>query len=202
MIVIFTFVAPNGNWFKGLENNVLKINRMTIGKSKTGLLFIVAFLFTLGLRAQSVFFNYTDGSANAYALQDVRKIDFSGELMNLHLLDGTVYTWNISSVGYYEYQTDTPLKIEDWLSKANDWQVKIYPNPSNGLQTLVLNLPKDEMLKLSIMDLSGKRVFEKDMGQLRKGEYALPLEFDGAAGQYALVLRNAHFSVSKKLIRK
>ena len=175
---------------------------MTIAKPKPWTLLMAVFLFTLGLRAQSVFFNYTDGSTNAYALQDVRKIDFSGELMNLHLLDGTVYSWNIGSVGYYEYQPDAPLKIEDWLSKANDWQAKIYPNPSNGLQTLVLSLPKDEMLKLSIMDLSGKLVFEKDMGQLRKGEHVLPLEFDGAAGQYALVLRNPHFSVSKKLIRK
>jgi len=166
---------------------------------KTFCLAILLGSFELG--AQSIFFNYTDGSASAYALQDVRRIDFSGEMMNLHLNDGTIYSWNIGTVGYYEYETDTPLKIEDWLGKANDRQVKIFPNPANGEQTVALVLPKDEQLMLQVLDATGKVAMERDLGRLHKGEHSFPLGFNGAAGQYTLVLRNAYFSVSKQLIR-
>lgn len=153
------------------------------------------------LKGQSIFFNYTDGNISAYALQDVRKIDFVGDVMNLHLLDGTIYSWNISSVGYYEYEPDAPLKIEDWLGKANDRQVKVFPNPANGEQTVALVLPKDEELLLQVLDAKGKVAMERNLGTMRKGEHSFPLGFNGAAGQYTLVLRNNYFSVSKKLIR-
>lgn len=158
-------------------------------------------LCSFNLDAQSIFFNYTDGSASAYALQDVRRIDFSGETMNLHLNDGTVYSWNIGSVGYFEYETDTPLKIEDWLSKANECQVKVFPNPANGEQTVALMLPLDEQLQLQVLDATGKVAMERNLGKLSKGEHTFALGFNGAAGQYTLVLRNTRYSVSKKLIR-
>ena len=150
---------------------------------------------------QSIFFNYTDGASSTYALEDVRKIDFSGDLMNLHLFDGTVYSWNISSVNFYEYQPEVPLLIEDWLGKANDSQVKVFPNPANGEQTVALVLAKEEQMLLQVLDATGKLVMERQLGILSKGEHSFPLGFNGAAGQYTLVLRNDHFSVSKKLIR-
>lgn len=153
------------------------------------------------IKSQSVFFNYSDGNTSAYALQDVRKIDFLDEMMNLHLNDGTVYSWSISSIGYYEYSPDAPLKIEDWLGKANNLQVKVFPNPSNVEQTVSMMLPIDEELILQVLDASGKMAMERNLGKLGKGEHIFPLEFTGTAGHYTLVLRNTHFSVSKKLIR-
>jgi hypothetical protein len=153
------------------------------------------------IKSQSIFFNYSDGNTSAYALQDVRKIDFLNEMMNLHLNDGTVYSWSISSIGYYEYSPDTPLKIEDWLGKANDRHVKVFPNPSNGEQTVSMVLPIDEELILQVLDASGKVAVERNLGNLSKGEHIFPLGFTGSVGQYTFILRNTNFSVSKKLIR-
>lgn len=152
------------------------------------------------LKSQNIFFNYADGNTSVYAVQDVRKIDFLDEMMNLHLNDGTIYSWSISSVGYYEYTPDAPLKIKDWLGKANDRIVKVFPNPSNGEQTVAMVLPKDDEFLLQVLDASGKLVMERKLGYLHKGEHSFSLGFTGAEGQYTLVLRNTHFSVSKKLI--
>jgi hypothetical protein len=174
---------------------------MKINSSKYLFLILLIIWSLPEIKSQSIFFNYTDGNTSAYALQDVRKIDFSGEMLNLHLNDGTEYSWNISTVGYYEYEPDTPLKIEDWLGKANDRQVKIFPNPANGDQTVALVLPKEEQLQLQILDAAGKIVMDRDLGLLSKGEHSFPLGLKGAAGQYTLVLRNTQYSVSKKLIR-
>jgi hypothetical protein len=150
---------------------------------------------------QSIYFNYTDGVSTTYALQDVRKIDFSGDMMNLHLFDGTVYSWNISAVNFYEYQPEAPIIVEEWLGKANDSQVKVFPNPGNGEQTIALAIAKEQRMLLQLLDANGQLVMERQLGILSKGEHSFPLAFNGAAGQYTLVLRNDHFSVSKKIIR-
>jgi len=64
-------------------------------------LFISLMLFTTELNAQSIHFNYTDGTNASYNLEDVRKITFDADVMNLHLWDGSVYSWNVSTIGYY-----------------------------------------------------------------------------------------------------
>lgn len=164
------------------------------------LLCIGMFLGTAGF-AQSIYFNYTSGSNASYALQDVRRIDFTGVMMNLHLNDGTVYSWNITSVDYYEYEPNIPTNIDDWLKKVNDRQVKVFPNPASGEQTLALLLPNEEQLQMRVHDAAGKVVLERDLGRLSKGEHIFPIGLNEAVGNYTLLLYNANYSVTKKLIR-
>jgi hypothetical protein len=155
-------------------------------------------------KAQSaIYFSYNDGSQNSYALQDVRKLDFNGNDINLHLNDGSIFTWNVNTIGYYDYNTNTPLKIDDILHKANDWDVNVFPNPSDGHQTLKLKLPQATELSISIMDISGKKIIQQQLGSLSKGEHSIPLEWsNAAAGSYSIVLNSKDFSVTKKLIKK
>ena len=76
---------------------------MKKNNSKPIALLGMALLFSVGLQAQSIHFNYTDGTNNSYSLVDVRKITFDADLMKLHLWDGTVYAWNVSTIGDYQY---------------------------------------------------------------------------------------------------
>ena len=154
--------------------------------------------------AQSaIYFSYNNGTQNSYALQDVRKLDFNGDDINLHLNDGSVFTWNVNTIGYYDYNTNTSLNIDDMLHKANDWDVNVFPNPSDGHQTLKLKLPQATELSFSIMDISGKKIIQQQLGSLSKGEHLIPLEWsNAAAGTYSIVLNSKDFSVSKKLIKK
>jgi hypothetical protein len=107
---------------------------------------LLFFLVTAGINQvyaqNAISFSYNDGTQNSYALQDVRKLDFSGNDLNLHLNDGSVFTWNVNTIGYYDYDTGTPLNIDNILQKVNDWSVHIFPNPSEGKQTLLLKLPR------------------------------------------------------------
>lgn len=148
-------------------------------------------------------FSFNDGSENSYALQDVRKLDFNGDEMNLHLIDGSIFTWNINTIGYYDYNTNTPLKIDDILNKANDWDISVFPNPSDGHQILKLKLPNTTELSISIIDISGKQLIQQKLGSLSKGEHSIPLEWsNAAAGSYSIILNSKDFSVTKKLIKK
>ena len=151
----------------------------------------------------SINFSYNDGSQNSYALQDVRKLDFNGNDINLHLNDGSIFTWNVNTIGYYDYNTNAPSHIEDLIHKANDWDVNVFPNPSDGHQTLILKLPQASELSISIIDISGKQVIQRNLGTLSKGEHSIPLEWNNAtSGSYNIVLNTKDFSVTKKLIKK
>jgi len=151
----------------------------------------------------SIYFSYNDGSQNSYALQDVRKLDFNGDEMNLHLNDGSIFTWNVNTIGYYDYNTNTSMDIDDILQKANDWDVFVFPNPSDGFQTLKLKLPHTTELSISIIDISGKQLIQQNLGSLSKGEHSIPLEWsNAAAGSYSIILNSKDFSITKKLIKK
>jgi hypothetical protein len=169
---------------------------------------LVCFLIHSGLineiNAQSsIYFSYNDGSQSSYALQDVRKLDFKGNDINQHLNDGSVFTWNDNTIGYYDYNTNTSLNIDDMLHKANDWDINVFPNPSDGHQTLKLKLPQATELSFSIMDISGKKIIQQQLGSLSKGEHSIPLEWSNvAAGSYSIILNSKDFSVTKKLIKK
>ena len=156
------------------------------------------------VNAQSaISFSYNDGSQNSYALQDVRKLDFNGDNINLHLNDGSIFTWNVNTIGYYDYNTNAPTHIEDLLHKANDWDVNVFPNPSDGYQTLKLRLPIVTEISISIIDISGKLIIQQKLGTLSKGEHSIPLDWSNAtAGSYSIILNSKDFSVTKKLIKK
>ena len=177
---------------------------MTSRLAKSFFLFLISVGIGKTVNAQSaIYFSYNDGSQNSYALQDVRKLDFNGNDINLHLNDGSIFTWNVNTIGYYDYNTNTPLKIDDILHKANDWDVNVFPNPSDGHQTLKLKLPQATELSISIIDLSGKQVFKQQLGNLTKGEHSIPLDWSNFAdGSYNVVLNSNDFSVTKKLIKK
>ena len=73
--------------------------------------FIAMFISTISF-SQKIHFNNKDSAKSSYGLEDVRKITFDGDLMNLHLLDGSLYAWNVSTIGHYEYE-ETALNIEE-----------------------------------------------------------------------------------------
>jgi hypothetical protein len=172
--------------------------------AKTIFFFLISLGIGIKVNAQSaIYFSYNDGSQNSYALQDVRKLDFNGNDINLHLNDGSIFTWNVNTIGYYDYNTNTPLKIDDILHKANDWVANVFPNPSDGHQTLNLKLPQASEISISIIDISGKQLFQQQLGSLAKGEHSIPLDWSNSvAGSYNVVLNSKDFSIIKKLIKK
>ena len=74
---------------------------MTQNKSKYLALLVLTLLFNIELRAQSVHFNYGNGTNASYNLSDLHKITFDADLMNMHLFDGSVFSWPIANVIYH-----------------------------------------------------------------------------------------------------
>ena len=171
-------------------------------KSKPITLLAIALLFTVGLRAQSIHFNYTDGTNTSYNLEDVRKITFDADVMNLHLLDGSTYAWNVSTIGHYEYD-ETSLNLNEWINAANAWEVSVYPNPTSTDLHVRFNLPKEDEISIALYDLQGQLILEKNMGNKISGEHQETLDLkDLPQGTYVCRITGKQNSITKPVIKQ
>jgi hypothetical protein len=171
-------------------------------KLKSWMLLGVAMLMGTMSYAQSIHFNYTDGTNASYNLEDVRKITFDADVMNLHLLDGSVYAWNVSTIGHYEYD-ETSLNLNEWISAANAWEVQVYPNPTSTNLHVRFNLPKEDEISIALYDLQGKMILEKKMGNKISGEHQETLDLkDLPQGTYVCRITGKQNSITKQVIKQ
>lgn len=175
---------------------------MQQNKSKPIALLFAAMLMGTMSYAQSIQFNYTDGTNASYNLEDVRKITFVADVMNLHLLDGSVYSWNVSTIGHYEYD-ETSLDLNEWIISANAWEVKVYPNPTNTDLHIRFTLPKEDEISIALYDMQGKMILEKMMGNNISGEHQETLDLkDLPQGTYICRINGKQNSITKQVIKQ
>ncbi len=176
--------------------------KKTENKTKLFALVVLSLLLCTASMAQSIHFNYTDGTNASYNLQDVRKITFDADVMNLHLLDGSVYAWNVSSIGFYEYD-ESSVNIEDWLNQANAWDVAVYPNPTSTLLNVQFNLPKEDKIRVGLYDVQGKLVLEKSLGNSTAGEHKEMFDLTHLPnGTYVCRISGQQHSITKKVFKQ
>ena len=175
---------------------------MKLRFAKLSLLFFALVAISTSVKSQSVYFNYTDGTNAEYNLADVRKITFVADEMNLQLLDGSVYSWNVSSIGNYQFD-ENPLGVDELLNKVNTWQVAVFPNPATNLLNVKYTLPTDDKILISLFDLQGKLIFEVNKGNRKKGEHEESLDISILpAGQYVCRISGQTNTISKNIIKQ
>ena len=133
----------------------------------------------LAAQGQNVHFNFTDGTQQSYTLEDVRKTTFTDDVMNLHLTDGTIYSWNVSTIGHYEF--------DELVTTGNEPQaptlapMKIYPNPTTGRLSVEYALEADAPVSLEVRDMQGRTVRIMELGTQPKGTHTA--QWDGTDAQ-------------------
>jgi hypothetical protein len=122
--------------------------------------------------------------------------------MNLQLLDGSVYSWNVSSIGNYQFD-ENPLGVDELLEKVNTWQVTVFPNPATNLLNVKYNLPTEDNISISIFDLQGKLLLEVNKGIRTKGEHEEILDISILpAGHYVCCISGQTNTISKNIIKQ
>lgn len=177
---------------------IRKINPPLDLKSKKIVLLLTALFFTIGLRAQSINFDYTDGTNTSYFLEDVQKITFNVNIMNLHLKDGSVYSWDINSIKQYNYN-----ELQNWLNNLNALELVIFPNPSSSIIKVCYNLQNEEEISLALFDVNGKLILQKNLGKQNSGKHQQILDISNfQEGTYTCRLSGSKQSMIKTLIKK
>ena len=166
------------------------------------LLLVAALLAGAACFAQSIYFNYTNGTTASYALADVRKITFDDDVMNLHFIDGSLYSWNVSMIGYYQYG-ESQVNVHEWLNQANAWEVSVYPNPTDARLNLKFNVPVADDFSLSLMDAQGKRILEKKLGSLPTGVHNEALDLCHLPqGIYVCRIAGRQHTITKQIVKQ
>jgi len=169
---------------------------------KKNLILYTAILFTVISNAQSIYFNYSDGTNAAYNLADIRKITFDVDLMQLHMTDGNVYSRNVSTIGHYQYNQSS-VNVENLLTDLNDWNLEVFPNPTSDVLHIRYHLPKEDKISISLFDLQGKLMMEQVAGEKLSGKNQDIIDLRQiAAGTYICRIIGTNNSISKQIIKK
>jgi hypothetical protein len=146
-------------------------------------IFLTLALLPVTLTAQTVFFHFTNGTTQSFAVADIRKLTFVGDEQVLWLNDGTQYTWNVSTIGQYEF--DETIGIEHIASGLAPLQLSVFPNPATAEVTVDTELPQAARLVVDILDLQGGVVRGLYAGERPAGAHRL--QWDAADGRGARV---------------
>jgi hypothetical protein len=171
-----------------------------MGKSSIKFIVLLAVILTsLGVKAQNVYFSYSDGTSGTYSLNDVRRMTFSNNVLNLDLNDGTNYQWNINDVVSFRYNEVTG--IGEVIKGLNGLDVKLFPNPNSGSFQLAYKLPKQTNVDVSLYSTDGKLVKTLYKGQQSAGEQQINVTLSEIPkGVYTCRIEADGFSVNKKMI--
>jgi hypothetical protein len=121
--------------------------------------------------------------------------------MNLHLWDGTVYAWNVGTIGHYQYD-ESSLNVQEWINNANAWELVIFPNPTSTTLNVRYNLPKEDELTIALFDMQGKLILQKNLGKQVSGEHQETLDLTSIPqGTYVCRISGQQNTITKTVIK-
>ena len=153
--------------------------------------------------AQSIFLTFKDKSTASYLLSEVRNFRFDADSMKLRKLDGTLVSWNVSSIANFKYTGNTSSITDVALNTA---EVRIYPNPSRGAVRIRYELLVAEKVAIDIFDMQGRNIRSWPLTSRTAGTYEILWQTNDTggkavpAGTYVCRVTTTKGSVSKMLI--
>jgi len=163
---------------------------------------LLSFLFVLfafmKADAQQIYFYFNDASVQVYSLEELDKIDFDAENINLHLSDETVVSFDTDLLNYYRYFAEGVTSVNDLVVRPD---FKVYPNPAENSLNVRFDLPKPTMVQVSVRNLQGLEVLNKNTQAKNQDE--LNLDLSGlASGQYICVINTGEYLITKSFVKR
>lgn len=157
-------------------------------------------LFATG---QSININFSNGTYSNYNLIDIKKITFDENLMQLYLLDGSLFSWNVNSIGYFIYDENNVGYTDELLDEINSLNLRVYPNPVDEILSLSYHLSKEDAFQFEIYDLNGRLFTKKNVGNQTFGyqEEHIIIK-DLPSGSYLLKVKGREWTITKKIIKE
>jgi hypothetical protein len=151
---------------------------------------------------QSINFNFSNNTNSSYLLQDIRKITFDFDLMNIVFYDGNVYSWNVSTINSFDYN-ESSNDVTEILVDGNSFNLQIYPNPSEEFLNISYILKAIDPITIVFTDLNGKVLKEDFIVNPMIGNNKHSINISSFPnGVFNCLLTNGKISVTKKIIKK
>lgn len=160
--------------------------------------FILLAFASHSIDAQQIYFYFNDASVQVYNLNELSKIDFEGDNMNLHMTDASVVSFNTDLLNYYRYFAEGVTSVADLPSRPD---FKVYPNPAENNLNLKLELLKPANVELSVRNLQGLELVNKSIQANNTDELNLDLSAL-ASGQYICIINTGEYVITKSFVKR
>lgn len=134
------------------------------------------------------------------AILDVPSIEFTKGI-GITLYGTVKLTGFIIKGKKYGY---VPIEEDNEPTIDNDYKIEIsvYPNPFNNATNIVFNNPKEQKVKISVINLLGEEITKIAEQKIKKGEQKIYLKMpvNVAAGTYFILLKTKNKQYTKKII--
>ena len=142
--------------------------------------------------------------AESIAVPGNGKVYLHDKLLQQYVLlqQGSEYKFNITgdSATQGDKRFELTMKPAAETLAGTPLEVSMMPNPATDEVKISFNSGTNENVSLRVLDLSGVCVFNDNLGQVKNGSVAIPLE-NLAAGIYMVELTSGNQKVIKKLMK-
>lgn len=122
---------------------------------------------------------------------------YDNDSANFYRVVFTGFGGMLSGKSYFNKELLQNVSVNDFEQKVS---MSIYPNPTRGNVTLLLDYPSNDNLEINIIDLSGKIVYQNVLS-LSAGVNQKLLDINHlTSGLYLMSIKNEKFNTSQKLI--
>lgn len=138
----------------------------------------------------------------------------ASDAYNMQLCDSVWFTSPVGSpnpvaeTNFTNNRTCNNVIIDVWALGVNDVEIEgngllLYPNPATTDLTIVYNFGTNSSANVTITDITGKVVFNKELGSNLRGLQHIPLHMGGLTpGMYSLKLSTNDKTVIEKIYVK
>lgn len=149
---------------------------------------------------------FTNNSTGDNFMWDFGDGNTSTDVLPTHTYaTGGNYTVTLTASGAGLCSTTSSQEVgvatTDIMDDLLNSQVNIYPNPSNGLFTLDLNMDQLEEVRIDVKNMVGQRVVELAPMMMQSGEITLDMQH-AESGIYLLTLKANDRQITRKLSLK
>ena len=107
-----------------------------------------------GLQAQTMYVKQSNGTQTAYAYSNLRKMTFAPGIVTVQKTDNTTAVYALSSIKYLSFYDFTTGINESQTAAVNT--LLTYPNPASDMLNIDLRRTKNEVGRISILNIEGK----------------------------------------------
>lgn len=128
---------------------------------KLQLLFIYSILIISNSTAQSINFEFSNGTNNEYFIPYTKKILFESNQLKLYYNDGTLFSWHVDSIKFFNFNSSSISGLDDLNNICEKLDVVLFPNPTYDELKLNFDDSFNEDFDLLIYDIKGIVYFKK-----------------------------------------
>ncbi|MBI3142325.1 MAG: T9SS type A sorting domain-containing protein [Bacteroidetes bacterium] len=173
---------------------------MKVNLYKAAFLTLVLTAIRPDLNGQNLYVDFKDGQLDSFAINKIRKMAYTGNVLNLQLINKSVYSWDLSILDKLSYER--PIGIDELLSFVSDLEFSAYPNPTEDAIQIGFALQESASVVIRLYDASGKLISENPMNNLSPGKYIKWVSIGNVqAGIYQVQLSSGYGIVSTQIVK-